>query len=214
MTARCRNKNLRNYKHYGGRGISVCDEWLGEDGFNNFCSWAMSNGFGEGLSLDRIDVDGNYSPENCRWSNRSVQNANRRSFGACEYLGVSLHSSGTMYVASVKQDGKHIFVYSSRSKNDCASKRNEFIITSGLSNPLNEIKPEFEDIRPRKEIIWVAKDKETGEILETGTLSKLAEKTGLCRQFIGQCIHGRRNSKKYEFSKREKLSCTLRGYSQ
>ena len=64
MKYRCTNKNLSSYKNYGGRGISVCKEWA-ED-FELFRQWAYSNGYKRGLSLDRIDNDGNYEPKNCK----------------------------------------------------------------------------------------------------------------------------------------------------
>ena len=67
MKDRCFNSNATNYKRYGGRGIKICDEWLGENGFDNFVKWSYANGYKEGLSLDRIDNDGNYEPSNCRW---------------------------------------------------------------------------------------------------------------------------------------------------
>lgn len=76
MKGRCYNETNCDYKNYGGRGIKVCERWLGKDGFINFL-----NDMGdctEGFSLDRKDVDGNYSKENCRWVDRKTQNRNKR----------------------------------------------------------------------------------------------------------------------------------------
>lgn len=75
MKARCTNSNDRNYKNYGGRGISLCNEWFD---YVKFKTWAISNGFEEHLLLDRIDNDKGYCPENCRWTTRAVQNVNKR----------------------------------------------------------------------------------------------------------------------------------------
>lgn len=75
MRTRCNNPNAKYYKNYGGRGISICSEW--ED-FMNFYLWAINNGYSEELTLDRINVNGNYEPSNCRWLSRKEQCRNKR----------------------------------------------------------------------------------------------------------------------------------------
>ena len=76
MKARCYNPTNHNYIHYGNRGIVVCDEW--KNSFEEFYKWAVSNGYQDGLTLDRIDNDKYYGPDNCRWTTMKVQNNNRR----------------------------------------------------------------------------------------------------------------------------------------
>jgi hypothetical protein len=75
MRQRCNNSNNPRYHQYGGRGISVCEEW---DEFAAFESWALNNGYSDELSLDRIDVDKGYSPSNCRWATEEQQQNNKR----------------------------------------------------------------------------------------------------------------------------------------
>lgn len=75
MKNRCSNPKSGSYRHYGGRGITICEEWLD---FIAFKDWALSNGYQENLTLDRIDVNQNYCPENCKWSDKIDQTINKR----------------------------------------------------------------------------------------------------------------------------------------
>ena len=88
MLQRCYNDKNPVYKHYGQRGIIVCDEWLGETGFENFYMWAINNGYSDNLTIDRIDVNGNYTLENCRWITHAEQQNNRRNNLYVEIDGV------------------------------------------------------------------------------------------------------------------------------
>lgn len=76
MKSRCYNKNNKDYPNYGGRGIVVCDEWL--DDFETFYNWAIDNNYRDDLTIDRIDVNGNYEPVNCRWLTLKQQARNTR----------------------------------------------------------------------------------------------------------------------------------------
>jgi len=84
MKARCRNSNRPDYKYYGGRGIDVCSEW--ED-FGNFRKWAINNGYKKNLELDRIENDGDYCPENCRWVTHRENIKNSRNCRIITYDG-------------------------------------------------------------------------------------------------------------------------------
>ena len=82
---RCYRKSFSKYNCYGGRGITVCNEWKND--FMSFYKWAMANGYKDNLSIDRIDVNGNYEPSNCRWATQKEQMRNTRRNKFIEYGG-------------------------------------------------------------------------------------------------------------------------------
>ena len=85
MKVRCLNKNNKSYRDYGGRGISVCSEW--QESFSSFYEWSINNGYKENLTLDRINFNGNYAPDNCKWSTLKEQMNNTRKNIFLEYDG-------------------------------------------------------------------------------------------------------------------------------
>lgn len=91
MIDRCYDSvHCGSYHYYGGRGISICEEW---DEFINFYNWAMANGYEETLTIDRIDNDGNYEPNNCRWVTMAVQESNKRTNHYIEFNGEKMTMS-------------------------------------------------------------------------------------------------------------------------
>lgn len=88
LKTRCFNENDKLYHFYGERGITACDEWKND--FKAFYDWAMANGYKDDLTIDRIDVNGNYEPSNCRWANKITQANNTRTNVFVEYKGEKL----------------------------------------------------------------------------------------------------------------------------
>ena len=84
MKNRCNSPNSHAYDRYGGRGISVCEEW---NSFDPFYEWAMEYGYTDSLTIDRVDVNGDYTPTNCRWSTYIEQNNNKRNTHYLEWNG-------------------------------------------------------------------------------------------------------------------------------
>ena len=86
--AKCDNKKHNSYKNYGERGIDVCKEW--RESFESFRQWSLSNGYQNNLTIDRIDVNGNYCPENCRWVDMKTQQNNKRTNNFITFNGETL----------------------------------------------------------------------------------------------------------------------------
>lgn len=101
MRARCRNPKNPHYKNYGGRGIDYIEDW---HDFNNFLKDMGERPIGK--TLDRINNDGPYCKENCKWSSRREQNLNRRDMNKLGYVGVNRASSGNKFEAKINVDGK------------------------------------------------------------------------------------------------------------
>jgi hypothetical protein len=105
MKYRCHGQNATNYKYYGGRGIKVCPSWLGPQGFDQFVFDMGPRP--EGTSLDRVNNDGPYSPDNCRWATYSLQSSNRRpAKNLTGYTGVYKTLKAHRYQAQIRVDGK------------------------------------------------------------------------------------------------------------
>lgn len=111
MKKRCSSKNAARYKNYGGRGIKVCDRWLGPDGFHHFLA-DMGPRPDDSYSIDRIDPNGNYEPDNCRWADKWTQAANttkKRLYS--RKVGVTFNKSIGLWVATLQKDNKRYVRY-------------------------------------------------------------------------------------------------------
>ena len=134
------NPKHKAYQDYGGRGISVCGEW--KDDFMSFYNWAMENGYSDELSIDRIDNDGDYCPENCRWTTKTIQSRNQRiaKNNTSGYKGVSYDKKANKYKAQIKVNNKSIYLGSFPTAVEGAIAYNNYIIENNLEGYiLNEI---------------------------------------------------------------------------
>lgn len=132
MHNRCYLVVLERYSDYGGRGISVCPEWL--HNYPAFKEWAISAGYSEGVSIDRIDNDQGYYPENCRWVSPNIQQRNKRAFagGTSTYRGVSLCKQTGRWIAMIKVNGKQKNLGRYLSEIEAATARDNYIIQNKL----------------------------------------------------------------------------------
>jgi hypothetical protein len=110
MLDRTRNSNTPNWKRYGAKGIRVCEEW--SKSFESFLEWSLANGYQQHLTIDRIRNEEGYCPDNCRWATRSVQchNRKKRAGLSSRFRGVNKCSNGTKWTASIRREGKNLFL--------------------------------------------------------------------------------------------------------
>ena len=132
MVERCYNPNNNRFNDWGGRGIKICNQWL-----NNpfmFYDWCESNGYANGLQLDRIDNDKNYTPNNCRFVEPKINNRNqrKRKDNTTNFVGIKFHKIVNRYQSSITVDGKFISLKYFDKPIDAAIARDTYIIKNNL----------------------------------------------------------------------------------
>lgn len=139
MIQRVTNVNHRDSQWYIGNGIRVCNEW--RQSFIVFKDWSIKNGYSEKLLIDRIDTNGNYCPENCRWTTKYVNNQNSRirSDNTSGYRGVSFSKLTGKWRCNCSLNGKNCYLKHHATKEIAAKVYNDFVIKHGLKQPLNII---------------------------------------------------------------------------
>ena len=137
MLHRCNNPKIKAYKNYGGRGITVCEEWLD---VRNFVDWAEKTYPNiEGYTLDRIDNDKGYSPENCRWVDRATQGLNQRmkKNNTSGYVGICWNNKNNNWMAKIKSGDFFIYIGSFHAKEEAVLARDNYIIENKLPHKLS-----------------------------------------------------------------------------
>lgn len=137
MKSRVSNKNNKSYKDYGGRGISICKEWM--DSPELFVRWSLDNGYDKGLSIDRINNDGNYEPSNCRWVTKEIQMRNTRvlqSNNTSGFRGVSSRIDG-MFIANIGIDSELIYLGYFSTALEAAIAYDKYVIENSLEHTTN-----------------------------------------------------------------------------
>ena len=139
MKYRCYNTKGREYKHYGARGITVCEEWLDVTNFVAWCDATHPNI--EGVSLDRIDNDGDYSPENCRWADTYTQVINQRirRTNTSGYVGINWVEARLKWVSRISVEKKRIWLGDYKTIEDAILARDNYIIENGLPHPISSL---------------------------------------------------------------------------
>ena len=137
MVGRCNNPKNSSYKNYGGRGITVCEEWLD---VRNFIAWCeMTHPNIEDISLDRIDNDKGYSPENCRWADKTTQAINQRRMknNTSGYVGIYWNKASKKWDAKIGVNSKLVHIGTFPLIENAIEARNNYIIENELPHKLS-----------------------------------------------------------------------------
>lgn len=132
IKSRILNKNDEAYPNYGGRGLTICSEWLND--FMSFYNWSVQNGYSENLTIDRINNDKGYYPENCRWVGRHIQSSNRRTpkNNKTGYVGVYFSKCKNSYVSQITINKKTHTLGKFDTIKEALAARNNYIIKNNL----------------------------------------------------------------------------------
>jgi hypothetical protein len=140
MISRTTDANGNDFDNYMGRGIKVCDEW--KNSFKFFYDWSIQNGYKDGLSIDRIDNNGNYAPYNCRWTTKEVQSRNTRvlkSTNTSGYRGVSYRKDRNTWIAQIVVNCKRKVIGTFHEKIDAAKAYDKYVIDNNLEHTINGV---------------------------------------------------------------------------
>ena len=135
MHHRCKTITRKDYKDYGGRGITVCEAW---DAWYTFEKWALNNSYKEGLQLDRQHNNYGYCPDNCQWVGYTEQSVNKRKYknNTSGFKGVSFNNRTSKFMTYIQVDGKRKHLGSFNSAIEAANSRDQFIIKNNMARTL------------------------------------------------------------------------------
>lgn len=140
IIGRVENKKNKSYEDYGGRGVTICDEW--RNNYPSFKKWALQNGYSNSLKIDRVDNDLGYFPNNCRWTTQTIQSRNTRrlrSTNTSGYRGVSWHKKQQKFSSRITVDSITINLGSYSTDIEAAKAYDEYVIKNNLEHTLNGV---------------------------------------------------------------------------